>query len=48
MTHLQSVDIVALRQEVQCMRDKDDGLALVAECTNDGIGEESLANMCVD
>ena len=47
-THLHGVDVVALREEVEGVGDEDDGLAAVAEGTDDCVGEESLADVRVD
>ena len=46
-THLHGVDVVALRHEVQGVRDENDGLAAVAESTYDGVGEKCFPNVCV-
>ena len=47
-TVLQSVDVVALREEVQGVGDQDDCLATVSKSADDGVGEESPTDVCVN
>lgn len=48
MPVLEGVDVVALGEEVQCVGDEDDGLAVGAQGAEDGVGEQGFADMCVD
>lgn len=48
VAYRERVDIVALGEEVQGVGNEDDGLALIPEGAQDGVGEESLSDMSID